>query len=339
MRRPSTVDGAANFGEWSPEGTFYVLEPPSPDLVVTTLETTGSPTMNPDESIAVPIRVVVQNQGDAAAAVFKVSTEYTGPEGTFTVPFTVPGQDSAFYPYTGSSLGPGNGVTFEGEVTLPDTVGAETVSLRAIADSCAGDELMPDYCRVEERDEANNLSASISVSLPGPVALELTPVADSYVEELNFWQNYGGASTLKVDLEDSYRHRSLIRFDLSSVPVGAAVQTAGLRLYLTDGNYGTDVLRVGVVQILEEWTETGVYWDDRPSTAWPDFEDSLLVGESAGTYYWNLDSLVQEWVGGTANYGIMLYGKEDSAYDAWRAFASRESGNPPQLLVEYIITD
>jgi len=137
-----------------------------PDLVVTTLETTGAATVNSEGSVEVPIRVVVRNQGNAAADIFKVATDYTGPDGTYVVAFTVPGQSSMWYPYTSTSLAAGSDVTFAGKVTFHPDVHGVTVSLKATADSCSGDEFMPDYCRVEESNEGNNESAAISVSLP-----------------------------------------------------------------------------------------------------------------------------------------------------------------------------
>lgn len=138
----------------------------APDLVVVSLLTTGAATVNPDGNIEVPIRVVVRNQGNVAADTFKVSTEYTGPDGTFAVAFTVPGQDNVWYPYTSAPLAAEDEVTFTGAVTFPPALQGQEVSLRALADSCAGDEFMPDYCRVQERDEGNNGSDAISISLP-----------------------------------------------------------------------------------------------------------------------------------------------------------------------------
>lgn len=141
-----------------------------PDLVVTTLETTGPPTVNAENSVEVPIRVVVKNQGNAAADVFKVAIEFTGgavdPSRTFVVAFTVPGQTDIWYPHTGSSLAAGSTVTFAGKVTFNPAEHGVTISLKATADSCSGDEFMPAYCRVKESDEGNNESAWISVSLP-----------------------------------------------------------------------------------------------------------------------------------------------------------------------------
>lgn len=141
-----------------------------PDLVVTTLQTTGPPTVNTDNSIEVPIRVVVENQGAASAGIFKVSADYTGgsigPSTAFVVAFTVPGQASIWYPHTGGSLAAGSTVNFEGKLTFHPAEHGVTVAIKARADSCSGDEFQPAYCRVEESDEGNNESAAISVTLP-----------------------------------------------------------------------------------------------------------------------------------------------------------------------------
>lgn len=110
-----------------------------------------------------------------AAGIFKVSVSYTGPSGTFLVPFTVPGQGSSWYPYTSSPLAAGSSVTFAGKVTLPAGLEGDTVSVRALADSCAGDEFMPTYCRVAESNEGNNESAPVSVPVP---ITELRPLRD-----------------------------------------------------------------------------------------------------------------------------------------------------------------
>ena len=137
-----------------------------PDLIITTLETTGSGFVGTDGGVKVPIRVVVKNQGNADANIFKVSLEYTEALGTFAVAFDVIGQANLWYPYTSGPLAPGSEVTFVGNVLFISNVRNETVSLWAIADSCSGDEFMPDYCRVDESDESNNESNVISVYLP-----------------------------------------------------------------------------------------------------------------------------------------------------------------------------
>ena len=60
----------------------------------------------------------------------------------------------------------GKEVTFEGNALFDYSLRGETVYLRSIADSCIGDEIMTDYCRVKESDEGNNKSPLVEVYLP-----------------------------------------------------------------------------------------------------------------------------------------------------------------------------
>jgi|GEM_PF-3489850 len=139
---------------------------PLPDLIVTSLQMTDSAFVNARGNVEVPIKVVVENIGNTPANVFKIATEYTGPQGTFIVAFTVPGQSRVFYPFTSAALQPGSSVSFDGNVVFISSVRNVQITLRAVADSCSGDEFFPRYCRVEETNENNNVSKTISLFLP-----------------------------------------------------------------------------------------------------------------------------------------------------------------------------
>lgn len=141
---------------------------PGPDLVVTTLETTGAASVNADNSVELPIRVIVTNQGAVPALEFKVSVGWAADDGSSSgvVSFTVPGEASIWYPSTSALLDAGDSVTFEGILTFNSSIHGLDGSITALADSCSGDEFMPDYCRVPEDDETNNGSGSLAVSLP-----------------------------------------------------------------------------------------------------------------------------------------------------------------------------
>jgi hypothetical protein len=143
-----------------------------PDLVISALDFNGPAQINRSGNIEVPIRLVVRNQGNAEAAIFKVSTDYTGPDGTFAVAFTVPGQNNIWYPFTNTPLPPGDEVVFAGMVTFLARLQGQNVSLTGLADSCSGDEFMPATCRVEESREDNNLSQPISLTLPTPPIIQ-----------------------------------------------------------------------------------------------------------------------------------------------------------------------
>jgi len=154
---------------------FPELPSGPPDLVITALEITGAPAESQGR-LEVPVRVTVKNQGAGPAGIFKVSLEYIGASGASVVAaFTVPGKQDATYPYTTDPLVAGGELIFEGKVRLPvapqrrpsrgGIVGAleglaapvlPAGRLKAIVDSCAGDEIFTNFCRVQEKDERNN---------------------------------------------------------------------------------------------------------------------------------------------------------------------------------------
>jgi hypothetical protein len=145
--------------------TVWLAQPAlaMPDLLITRLERRGSPVVRGDV-IEVPIRVTVRNQGTSASGAFKVSTEFTarGESRTYAVAFTV-GRD-IWYPRV-TSLAAGRNVVLNGKVSFLNSLRGKEVALRAIADSCSGDEFMPTYCRVRESNERNNRSSPITISL------------------------------------------------------------------------------------------------------------------------------------------------------------------------------
>ncbi len=138
----------------------------APDLVVTNFAQAGDAVVTRD-GIQVPVRMTLRNQGSSDAAIFKSSTQYTTADGsTFVAAFTVPGEADIFYPWTDDLLGAGREASFSGVVTFLASLRGQTVSLTGLADSCSGDEFVPEFCRVEESDEDNNLSAAVEITLP-----------------------------------------------------------------------------------------------------------------------------------------------------------------------------
>ncbi|MDJ0617346.1 MAG: CAP domain-containing protein [Calothrix sp. MO_192.B10] len=164
-------------------GTSFSLAEPAmaaADLIVRQV-TTGSPRIRGNQ-VEVPIRVIVQNIGNQTAGIFKVSTEYTSRRGTYAVPFTT--GDNIWYPYTERPLAPGRSIPFDGTVTFHPSVKGQRVSLRAIADSCSGDEFMPPHCRVRESDENNNKSANITLSLPSSSGSSKSSLTGNQIQKL-----------------------------------------------------------------------------------------------------------------------------------------------------------
>lgn len=168
-----TSNAANNSQLLSLSGTG-VERPAPPDLVVVSLEAAGPVAVNKKSQAEAPIRVVVRNQGQSPAAIFKLATEYSdvviSSASTTVVPFTA--QSTAdvdpvngVYPFTRQPLLPNKEVVFTGYVTFDPAERGITISLQAVADSCRGEEAGPD-CRVAESNETNNISAPLLLDLP-----------------------------------------------------------------------------------------------------------------------------------------------------------------------------
>jgi len=153
-----------------------------PDLIIEAIRT-GAITRVEDR-VEIPYSVRVYNKGGSPAGIFKVAVRYkfmllptvlddkVTAEGV--VPFTVPGQHSAKFPFTSGPLAAGSDVTFTGNLSFPTfydkSFDEETPDARIIfeayADSTAGDGTsVPDYGRVVESDENNNKSDPIIVEM------------------------------------------------------------------------------------------------------------------------------------------------------------------------------
>ncbi len=138
-----------------------------PDLVVTSFVPTGAAAIV-NGAVELPVRVVIKNLGTGAAPVFMVGVEYTipGAGGPVAVAFDVGGEASNWRPSTDATLSAGKSASFSGRLKFNPALHHKRVSLRALADSCAGDEFMEDYCRVRETNELNNRSGALWALLP-----------------------------------------------------------------------------------------------------------------------------------------------------------------------------
>lgn len=136
------------------------------DLVVSRMAMVGTPAVA-GATIDVPIQVDVTNRGTETAQLFKVAMELASRGGSpQQVAFAVEGERDPQYPFTRVPLRAGATAAIRGRIRVPLSHRGTTVTFRAVADSCAGEEFMPDYCRVRETNEANNASGGTAVSLP-----------------------------------------------------------------------------------------------------------------------------------------------------------------------------
>lgn len=131
------------------------------------------------------------------------------------------------------------------------------------------------------------------------------------------WSGNGSGGNSTVDYlrigysTTSGANRSVIKFDLSSIPSNAIISDADLSVYY-DTAYGSNSTRsVEAHRITSSWVEGSLSWNNNYSSY---VEDTSTVGGPVKEWQsWDIDDLVGEWVDGTyPNYGVLLRSVNES---------------------------
>jgi hypothetical protein len=180
--------------------------------------------------------------------------------------------------------------------------------------------------------------------IPTPTPdLALYPTADTRVAAQAPTSNYGKDAFVAVQRSaGSDCQRALIQFDLSSIPAGSTIDSATFSAYYFS-YYTLSFDPVGQVydcyQITSPWTETGVNWNNQPRYT-NSGGDIATMPSSYGWVTWNVKDIVQSWINGTPNYGLLLRdsGDPQATINKIALFFAREcadSSYAPRLVINY----
>ena len=191
----------------------------------------------------------------------------------------------------------------------------------------------------------------------------LTATADAYIDKNSTSTNNGGttATELRLNGSSSKTRKPLFKFDLSSIPTGATINTAYLKTYITQTAdlSQNNPYPATIYPLKRNWVETGVTWNNYASSSpWgtsgaansstdyytmttpPTF---VSPGTSANTAVGTLvqsdiKAIVTGWLAGTyTNYGVIVApssaSNSNSIYLASRDFST--SSYRPVLVVNY----
>lgn len=135
-----------------------------------------------------------------------------------------------------------------------------------------------------------------------PIAIVAAVDQDSWLKQAARRDNFGDEKELPAKRKGGDSERAVLRFDLSDIPAGAEIISAAATLRVTSA----DRRPVNVHRITDDWTEFSVNWrntgndyDRAVSTAFTPSQDDAFVS-------FDLGDLVQGWVCGAPNYGIVL---------------------------------
>ena len=147
-------------------------------------------------------------------------------------------------------------------------------------------------------------------------------------------ESFGGSPFAQVGQTGTPLSRMLVQTSVASIPTAATVVSATLQMNEIS-NPGKPVL--GVRQVLSSWSESTVTWSSIGSAFSPTVAATLDTASVPNKELTSIDvtGLVQSWVNGTLNHGLVL-----EAISGGRAsYATSEAGpadHRPQLVVCYI---
>ncbi len=132
---------------------------------------------------------------------------------------------------------------------------------------------------------------------------------DSYVQMDHPDQNYDGGPELVTKIYPTGKdRRSLLRFDLSTIPPGSTVTNATAHFFVT--KYNNEV--VDIHRVSETWDEVSVTWNNIAEAYDPAVAGTFTPSNGNQFVSADITGLVQDWMQGIyTNDGIMLIGTVD----------------------------
>jgi len=164
--------------------------------------------------------------------------------------------------------------------------------------------------------------------------------------------NYGADGIIRggtVSTAGGREFRTIIYFDLSSIPSSDTIVNANLSLYLiTSYTSNNTNITLNAYRITSNWTENAASWYNRTSSSnWTtvggDYDteiiSSTIITNETGWFNFTITNAIRNWVNGTnENYGLMLYAPDAEAGD-YKDFASSDytldSSLRPQIRIDY----
>ena len=131
--------------------------------------------------------------------------------------------------------------------------------------------------------------------------------------------------------------RTYLHFPLDAIPAGATIQSATLYNYVDDFWPGPGGAPMSTYPVTADWT--GADWNDM--STWPALGGAVATTDifsTQGWYTWDVTTLVQDWLGGTPNYGLAVAAADPgSAASDWAA-ARRLTADDPATYPYLAIT-
>ncbi len=194
-------------------------------------------------------------------------------------------------------------------------------------------------------------SQDFNKGLTGFAIYDNTPNAttskDTYIRN-NSETNYSTASVLKVGKTAAgAEFRSLIEFNVSSIPDSNTVTSAKVQIYLAYASNNSANMTIRAYRLTSAWSSIATTWNNSTaSSAWSTpggtydstLLDTISVGNATLPYNISITTAARGWVNGSySNFGIILiaYNISDGDYKDFNSSESDSNDTRPRIFVDY----
>ncbi len=155
---------------------------------------------------------------------------------------------------------------------------------------------------------------------------------DAWIRSDDTTSNNGANADLHIRFETGKVEQPLVRFDLSTLPANAQINSAALWFYIESGKEHPEG-PVTIHRITSDWIESDVTWDSFNGS----YDATALgtIGAQASSDVWvqvNITSQVQAWVNGEPNFGVLLNSIAEGIHGEYIS-SEGASGKHPRLEV------
>ncbi len=179
----------------------------------------------------------------------------------------------------------------------------------------------------------------LTATVSSAVVVSLQPGSegkDAMVTSPNPGDNYGSLPYFGIGRDASGYGRSLIEWDLSSIPANQDIVEASMELYCVSIT-ASITTPITFFMIEESWGESTVTWSNQP-----DYNGSIFtqVDWPSNSNIWlsiDLTDMVSDWNDGIYdNYGIIGIQEGEMAVASFSSSDDTTPSHRPTLIVEYV---
>lgn len=189
-----------------------------------------------------------------------------------------------------------------------------------------------------------NLAANVS-GLVYPIEIDPTVITqpdgasgiDAYIYSASPNGNSNGAA-LYTGYDGSGVYRSLMKFDVSTIPLGSSISSAILTLYAYSHSGHTNSFnqQLSVREATGSWGEANVTWNTQPPFN-PNVSATNIFTGPSKFYDFQIKEIAQKWVN-DVNYGLVFKSESESinmTYIEWLSSDHGQVNQRPKLSITY----